>query len=112
MDWRNIPSNELQVEEFELPPEIKEKCIVFMKEMGLLFGCFDFIVTPDGEYYFLEINEQGQFLWVEDRNPNIKMLDSFVRFLVDPLKVGLSCPVSLKEFDEEIAKMAVEGNIS
>jgi len=112
-DWRSIPNDELSVEEFELPSEIKEKCIAFMKKMGLLFGCFDFIVTPDGEYYFLEINEQGQFLWVEDRNPSIKMLDSFVKFLLDPLGIHKqgesSYPIiSLKEFSKEVQKrMAV-----
>ena len=54
-----------------------------MNHFGIVFGCFDFIVTPDGEYFFLEINEQGQFLWVEDANPSIKMLDTFTEFLIE-----------------------------
>ncbi len=67
-----------------------------MKKLGLVFGCFDFIVTPDNEYYFLEINEQGQFLWIEEVNPDIKMLDAFVNFLINknsPVvsKQSLSC---------------------
>ncbi len=82
LDWRYIPSNELVVEEYELPPEIDTKCKALMKAFGIVFGCFDFIVTPDKEYYFLEVNEQGQFLWIEDVNPRIKLLDAFTDFLI------------------------------
>ena len=39
--------------------------IPVMAGMGLNFGCFDFIVTPSGEYVFLECNPNGQWLWVE-----------------------------------------------
>ena len=82
MDWRYIPSHELKVEEYDLPEPIQVKCRALMNKLNLVFGCFDFIVTPDGEYYFLEINEQGQFLWLEDMNPEIKMLDAFTEFLI------------------------------
>ena len=36
-----------------------------MRKMGLVFCALDFIVTQDDEYVFLEVNEQGQFLWIE-----------------------------------------------
>lgn len=32
-----------------------------MRKLGIIFGCFDFIVTPDEEYVFLEVNPMGQF---------------------------------------------------
>ena len=82
IDWRAIPDEELVTQPYELPDEINNKCKALMDAFGLLFGCFDFIVTPDNEYYFLEINEQGQFLWIEDLNPDIKMLDIFTEFLI------------------------------
>ncbi len=81
-DWRTVACTELKIEPFVLPSRIEYLCRKFMKRMGLLFGCFDFIVTPEGEYYFLEINEQGQFLWVEEVNEDIKMLDAFVNFVI------------------------------
>ncbi|MES2217896.1 MAG: hypothetical protein V4501_05760 [Pseudomonadota bacterium] len=81
-DWRKIPTNELLIDTFKLPDDIFRKCKLLMQEFGIVFGCFDFIVTPEGEYYFLEINEQGQFLWIEDVNPNIKILDAFTDFLI------------------------------
>ena len=64
-DWRTIPGQELVLSPYELSSSIKNKIIRFMKEIGVVFGCFDFIVTPEEDIVFLELNEQGQFLWVE-----------------------------------------------
>ncbi len=83
IDWRYVPPNELCIEPFSLPEKIHEKCKSFMQKFGIVFGCFDFIVTPEGEYYFLEINEQGQFLWIENVNPDFKMLDIFTEFVLN-----------------------------
>ncbi|WP_019217958.1 hypothetical protein [Legionella tunisiensis] len=54
-----------------------------MKCLGIIFGCFDFIVSTDNELYFMEINEQGQFLWIEEINPEINMLETWIQFLTD-----------------------------
>lgn len=83
LDWRAIPTGMLQVESYTLPEEFQNKIRLFMKRIGIVFGAFDFIVTPEGEYIFLEVNEQGQFLWIEEYNPEITMLDIFVQFLVN-----------------------------
>jgi glutathione synthase/RimK-type ligase-like ATP-grasp enzyme len=37
----------------------------YMREFGLEFACFDFIVPHHGEPVFLEANPNGQWLWVE-----------------------------------------------
>lgn len=81
-DWRKIPGNELSLSEISLPQAIKDKIILFMKKIGVVFGCFDFIVTPDDEIIFLELNEQGQFLWVEEIIPELYYLDLFTEFLI------------------------------
>jgi len=83
MDWRVIPPGELSVEPYQLPLDLEYKIRQFMRRMGIVFGAFDFIVTPNQDYVFLEINEQGQFLWIEDVNPEFKMLDIFVKFLLN-----------------------------
>lgn len=82
-DWRSIPTGEMKIELVELPDDVHNKCQNLMRHFGLNMGCFDFIVTPEGEYIFLEVNEQGQFLWIEEYNPTIPMLDIFVKFLVN-----------------------------
>jgi glutathione synthase/RimK-type ligase-like ATP-grasp enzyme len=38
-----------------------------MCALGLTFGALDLIRTPDGRYVFLEVNPNGQWLWLEDR---------------------------------------------
>lgn len=82
IDWRAIRGPRMLVEPYELPEEISDSIRLFMQRMDLVFGAFDVIVTPDDEYVFLEVNEQGQFLWIEEFNPDIKMLDIFVQFML------------------------------
>lgn len=65
VDWRQGYDYGLKQTIIEVPTSIKEFCIAFLKEMHLNFGCFDFIVTPDDEYVFLECNPNGQWLWIE-----------------------------------------------
>jgi glutathione synthase/RimK-type ligase-like ATP-grasp enzyme len=109
MDWRYVPRNELLIEPFELPDDIHEKCKAFMKKLGIVFGCLDFIVTPDGEYYFLEVNEQGQFLWIEDVNPEFKLLDAFTEFLAQGSRDFEWQPsrqsVSIAEFSNQAVRL-------
>jgi glutathione synthase/RimK-type ligase-like ATP-grasp enzyme len=37
-----------------------------MRRLGLIFGCIDVVEGENGEYYFLEVNPRGQWLWIED----------------------------------------------
>jgi glutathione synthase/RimK-type ligase-like ATP-grasp enzyme len=81
LDWR-AASEPVPLEAVELPGTIYEACIRTLEDLGLVFGCFDLIVTPDGEYVFLEVNEMGAFLWIERQNPEIRLLDPFCEFLM------------------------------
>ena len=49
---------------FKLNLEIENKLSEFMKRSDLETGSIDIILTPQGEYYFLEVNPTGQFGWV------------------------------------------------
>jgi len=80
-DWRS-GQHLAEISPFELPDPIAEKCRRYMRAAGLRFGCFDFIVTPEGEYVFLEVNQAGQFLWKELRCPELPMLQAFCDFLI------------------------------
>jgi glutathione synthase/RimK-type ligase-like ATP-grasp enzyme len=81
LDWRTAGPR-LRVEPDRLPPDVEEACRRLMGNLGILFGCFDFIVTPEGEHVFLEVNTAGQFLWVEEANPELRLLAPFVDFLL------------------------------
>ncbi|SHJ09136.1 MvdC/MvdD family ATP grasp protein [Flavobacterium terrae] len=50
---------------YELPLEIKEKLLQMMDIYQVNYGAIDIIVTPDDEYYFLEINSAGEFFWLD-----------------------------------------------
>ena len=72
----------MRIEPYVLPDDVAIKIRAFMTELGIVFGVCDLIVTPEEEYIFLEVCEQGQFLWIEDYNPEFKLLDIFVNFLL------------------------------
>jgi glutathione synthase/RimK-type ligase-like ATP-grasp enzyme len=81
LDWKAAFAN-LKVEPTEIPAELDRRCRDLLRRLGILFGCLDLIVTPEGEYVFLEVNEMGQFLWVEELNPEIRILAPFCELLI------------------------------
>lgn len=82
-DWRQIPYEQMKIEPYTLDRKLAKDIQKFMRELGIVFGSFDFIVSTDNQYIFLEVNEQGQFLWLEQYNPEFKMLDIFTQFLIN-----------------------------
>ena len=80
-DWRASISPVGQVSPIELPDSIRRSCIDMMAQLKIRLACFDFVVEQDGTYNFLELNQQGQFLWVEELAPSMRMLERFVHFL-------------------------------
>jgi glutathione synthase/RimK-type ligase-like ATP-grasp enzyme len=64
LDWRRA-LHDVGYEAVELPRDIEEIILAFMRAFGLFYGAFDFIVAPDGRYVFLEINPSGQYMWLE-----------------------------------------------
>jgi glutathione synthase/RimK-type ligase-like ATP-grasp enzyme len=66
-DWRKHqdgPNVNFKVEDF--PKSLASKCVSFLKSLGLRYGAFDFIEQPDGQIVFLEVNPNGQFMWLQD----------------------------------------------
>jgi glutathione synthase/RimK-type ligase-like ATP-grasp enzyme len=51
--------------ETSVPSEVRTAIGEMMDTLGLLFGAFDFIVTPDGRWMFIEVNPNGQWAWIE-----------------------------------------------
>jgi hypothetical protein len=61
-DWR---AGEPEHEVFSLPEDVKASIHRLMGSFGLNFASLDMIVTPGGEFVFLELNPNGQWLWLE-----------------------------------------------
>jgi len=64
-DWRRYDLPNTPHKRYALPSDLEQKCVALVKTLGLMFGCIDMIVTPDKKYMFLEINPNGQWLWIE-----------------------------------------------
>jgi hypothetical protein len=104
----------LPVQPAELPAAAARRCFELLARLGIVFGCFDFAVTPDGELVFFEVNPAGQFLWVEEACPEIRLLAPFVEFLLArrgdfPWRPGASdlrhrdlVPAALRRVEENV----------
>ena len=51
-----------------------------MDALGLNYGAFDFIVTPEGRHVFLEVNPAGEFMWLM-RNPGLPIHEALADVL-------------------------------
>lgn len=80
IDWR-IESEYNRYELIDIPEDIKDKCLEMMKIMDINFGAFDFIVNKENEYVFLEVNPNGQWLWLEDEL-GINISKSIIKYLI------------------------------
>ncbi|MDZ8188469.1 MAG: MvdC family ATP-grasp ribosomal peptide maturase [Nostoc sp. ChiSLP02] len=64
-DWRRGTQEVVTWQPYQLPEKLIRCLDAFMAKFGLLFGAFDFIKTPSGEYVFLEINPTGEWGMLE-----------------------------------------------
>jgi hypothetical protein len=81
VDWRVGQERGLRVIPCKLPDAVEDKCRKVVSTLGLIFGCVDLILGKDGRWYFLEVNEMGQFLWIEHLCPSERYLEAFIQFL-------------------------------
>ncbi|MEC4017774.1 hypothetical protein [Streptomyces sp. H27-D2] len=64
VDWRAEYRN-LSYEPIQCPDGMRRAILRFLAGFGLNFGAFDFAVTADGTWWFLECNPNGQWAWLE-----------------------------------------------
>ncbi len=82
VDFRQGYDYGLKLEVFDLPVEFSNKCIEYLKKMNLNFGCFDFLVDEFNNYFFLECNSNGQWLWIEEET-GLNITKSIGDFLIN-----------------------------
>jgi glutathione synthase/RimK-type ligase-like ATP-grasp enzyme len=54
-----------------------------MDALGLVFGCIDLVADDHDELHFLEINQSGQFLFVEHDAPDVPLLRAMAAMLAE-----------------------------
>lgn len=66
-DWRRLQlTDAVRFQVDALPENISALCKQYLRALGLRFGAFDLIETPESEFIFLECNPVGQYGWLED----------------------------------------------
>jgi glutathione synthase/RimK-type ligase-like ATP-grasp enzyme len=65
IDWRKYDIKNTPYYKHELPRNVKIKCLEINKTFGINYSCIDMALSPNGEYYFLELNPSGLWAWIE-----------------------------------------------
>jgi hypothetical protein len=87
LDWRRS-YRELSYGIHRLPHEVEQQVLSLVRLFGLQYSSMDFILTPEGEYVFLEMNGAGQFYWLEPKT-GLKLAAAMANLLTEPEEYGL-----------------------
>jgi glutathione synthase/RimK-type ligase-like ATP-grasp enzyme len=85
LDWRgniDVPIDYVEVED-----ELAEKLLAVLGRLGLRMGVFDLKQLPEGECVWLEVNPQGQFLFMEGLT-GIPLGEAFASYLYRELQTA------------------------
>lgn len=76
IDWRSCP-NDLIYRPCTLPEPVVDNCKKLLKALDLVYGAFDFVQSPEGELFFLEVNPAGEWAWLE-LELDLPLRDAFI----------------------------------
>ncbi len=67
VDWRvwDLYDFDLKHERVDMPKDVVEGCRRITAYYGLKYSAIDLVLSTDAHYYFLEMNPNGQWAWVE-----------------------------------------------
>ncbi|MFE2251534.1 ATP-grasp domain-containing protein [Streptomyces lavendulae] len=85
LDWRADLTIPISV--WPVPDETAEKVVAVLRGLGLRMGAIDIKLTPSGEPVWLEVNPQGQFLFLEPLL-RIPLAEYFLDFLLDEARTA------------------------
>lgn len=66
IDWRKTRRPDLPHRRAELPRPVSDRLQQLVSSLGLSFAAIDLIRTPQDDYIFLEVNPNGQWLWLDE----------------------------------------------
>jgi len=65
VDWRERSGTLMdRFEPIDMPADVAHKLVALHRDLGLVYGGADFIITPDDEWVFLETNPCGEWDWI------------------------------------------------
>lgn len=82
-DWRLSDCYGIPLRQYEinLPQKVISLCLEITKRLNLRYSAIDLVLGKDGIYYFLELNPNGQWAWVEQLGIH-KIRDSIIDLLL------------------------------
>jgi hypothetical protein len=89
LDWRE--NTDIPITIFDCNQELKNALRRVIKELGLRMGIIDLKINEEGKPVWLEINPQGQFLFVEGLS-GLDLTTAFTNFLLEELKIKVDKP--------------------
>jgi len=66
VDWRQNGDLLDAFFTIEPPKEVGDALLRYARSIGLRYGAADFILTPDGQWVFLELNACGEWGWLQE----------------------------------------------
>ncbi|MEU4095486.1 ATP-grasp ribosomal peptide maturase [Streptomyces sp. NPDC026673] len=84
LDWRKDYAK-LSYEVMPVPADVSAGVRAYLNAYGLVYGAFDFAVTAEGQWTFIECNPNGQWAWFPE-----EIRDPIAQALADQLQKGLS----------------------
>lgn len=76
-DVRSI-GDEIPYQKYELPRDVARRLVQLTRSFEISFCSADVILTPDGRYVFLDLNPNGQWMWLCQPPTNLPLTDAFV----------------------------------
>ncbi|MDQ0593255.1 MvdD family ATP-grasp ribosomal peptide maturase [Chryseobacterium ginsenosidimutans] len=67
----------------ELPTDVEAKLLELLDVYHVDYGAIDIIVSPEDEYYFIEINAAGEFFWLDNLTEENQISKSIADLLCD-----------------------------
>lgn len=65
-DWRHYDFDATAYRAHQLPSDVETACLRLLDYFGLRYGAIDLVLTPEGDYVFLELNPVGQWAFIQD----------------------------------------------
>ena len=78
VDWRRAKDS-ISCDPMEIPEHLQRQCVALVTSFGLYFGAID-LVFRNGVYYFLELNPNGEWGWMDDILPISSSLVDLLAF--------------------------------
>ncbi|MBR7824934.1 hypothetical protein KDK95_01345 [Actinospica sp. MGRD01-02] len=70
LDWRS-DQDSLTYKRVQPPPAVADSVRQLMRRMNLRYGALDFLIDKAGTWWFLEINANGQWAWIDEVSDDI-----------------------------------------